>query len=299
MPDWLGILLNWIHGKKHWRLMSLCQCKKVPVDFILLGGVPGISDEALELADLHCSIPMGGMVDSFNVSVAAGILMHHAVGLPSWLCWQDVVCSWRWAVDALESGVMGSARADAQVWIFGGLWCWIWTGMSPAGWLDLLLIMEARRRPDRGGRRSSPEMEKLRLPAAVVAGVTIWPSKMEEALLARRGALLPSSGTAARRRGWRRRCVGGICRAAAGRWGRRWVVVSLVLGSRHGSEYRALYRPYRIYCSVLFTVANKEDAAIPPIGASPVVGSTTVMGRKMVEDSSAMATAMDEEDRGI
>ncbi|TKY65129.1 tRNA (guanosine(18)-2'-O)-methyltransferase [Spatholobus suberectus] len=39
----------------------------------------GISDEALELSDLHCSIPMAGMVDSFNVSVAAGILMHHAV----------------------------------------------------------------------------------------------------------------------------------------------------------------------------------------------------------------------------
>ncbi|KAG2715604.1 hypothetical protein I3843_03G087700 [Carya illinoinensis] len=39
----------------------------------------GISEEALELSDLHCSIPMKGMVDSFNVSVAAGILMHHAV----------------------------------------------------------------------------------------------------------------------------------------------------------------------------------------------------------------------------
>nr|GMC97228.1 TRNA (guanosine(18)-2'-O)-methyltransferase [Ipomoea batatas] len=39
----------------------------------------GISDEALELSDMHCSIPMKGMVDSFNVSVAAGILMHHAV----------------------------------------------------------------------------------------------------------------------------------------------------------------------------------------------------------------------------
>lgn len=39
----------------------------------------GISHEALQLADLHCSIPMAGMVDSFNVSVAAGILIHHAV----------------------------------------------------------------------------------------------------------------------------------------------------------------------------------------------------------------------------
>ncbi|WCJ25644.1 tRNA (guanosine(18)-2'-O)-methyltransferase [Euphorbia peplus] len=39
----------------------------------------GISDDALALSDMHCSIPMKGMVDSFNVSVAAGILMHHAV----------------------------------------------------------------------------------------------------------------------------------------------------------------------------------------------------------------------------
>lgn len=46
--------------------MGICACR-------------GISDEALELSDFHCSIPMKGMVDSFNVSVAAGILMHHAV----------------------------------------------------------------------------------------------------------------------------------------------------------------------------------------------------------------------------
>ncbi|CAN0857761.1 tRNA (guanosine(18)-2'-O)-methyltransferase [Linum grandiflorum] len=39
----------------------------------------GISEEALGLSDLHCSIPMNGMVDSFNVSVAAGIIMHHAL----------------------------------------------------------------------------------------------------------------------------------------------------------------------------------------------------------------------------
>ncbi|XP_074294564.1 uncharacterized protein LOC141622431 [Silene latifolia] len=39
----------------------------------------GISKEALQLSDLHCSIPMNGMVDSLNVSVAAGIAMHHAV----------------------------------------------------------------------------------------------------------------------------------------------------------------------------------------------------------------------------
>ncbi|KAM3364977.1 hypothetical protein ACQJBY_014999 [Aegilops geniculata] len=39
----------------------------------------GISNVALKLSDMHCSVPMKGMVDSFNVSVAAGILMHHAV----------------------------------------------------------------------------------------------------------------------------------------------------------------------------------------------------------------------------
>ncbi|XVF60620.1 hypothetical protein PTKIN_Ptkin08bG0062700 [Pterospermum kingtungense] len=39
----------------------------------------GISDEALELSDLHCIISMKGIVDSFNVSMAAGIVMHHPV----------------------------------------------------------------------------------------------------------------------------------------------------------------------------------------------------------------------------
>ncbi len=39
----------------------------------------GVSAEAIALSDIRCSIPMAGMVDSFNVSVAAGILMHHAV----------------------------------------------------------------------------------------------------------------------------------------------------------------------------------------------------------------------------
>lgn len=39
----------------------------------------GVSEEALGLSDLRCIIPMNGMVDSLNVSVAAGIAMHHAV----------------------------------------------------------------------------------------------------------------------------------------------------------------------------------------------------------------------------
>ncbi|PKA50696.1 hypothetical protein AXF42_Ash021225 [Apostasia shenzhenica] len=51
----------------------------VPTAIVVGNEHMGISDEALQLSDLHCSIPMRGMVDSFNVSVAAGILMHHAV----------------------------------------------------------------------------------------------------------------------------------------------------------------------------------------------------------------------------
>ncbi|XP_020243838.1 uncharacterized protein LOC109822084 isoform X1 [Asparagus officinalis] len=50
-----------------------------PTAIVVGNELMGISNEALQLSDLHCSIPMKGMVDSFNVSVAAGILMHHAV----------------------------------------------------------------------------------------------------------------------------------------------------------------------------------------------------------------------------
>ena len=38
----------------------------------------GASEEAIKQSDVRCCIPMAGMVESFNVSVAAGILMHHA-----------------------------------------------------------------------------------------------------------------------------------------------------------------------------------------------------------------------------
>lgn len=38
----------------------------------------GASEEAVKQSDIRCCIPMGGMVESFNVSVAAGIIMHHA-----------------------------------------------------------------------------------------------------------------------------------------------------------------------------------------------------------------------------
>lgn len=50
-----------------------------PTAIIVGNELKGISAEALELSDVHCSIPMRGMVDSFNVSVAAGLVMHQAV----------------------------------------------------------------------------------------------------------------------------------------------------------------------------------------------------------------------------
>ncbi|XP_024390864.1 uncharacterized protein [Physcomitrium patens] len=38
----------------------------------------GASEEAIKQSDVRCCIPMAGMVESFNISVAAGIIMHHA-----------------------------------------------------------------------------------------------------------------------------------------------------------------------------------------------------------------------------
>ena len=39
----------------------------------------GVSDEGQQLADVHITIPMVGMVESFNVSVAAGIILSEAL----------------------------------------------------------------------------------------------------------------------------------------------------------------------------------------------------------------------------
>ncbi|KAL3844630.1 hypothetical protein ACJIZ3_002033 [Penstemon smallii] len=50
-----------------------------PTAIVVGNELSGISPEALKLSDIHCNIPMNGMVDSFNVSVAAGLLMHQAV----------------------------------------------------------------------------------------------------------------------------------------------------------------------------------------------------------------------------
>eukprot|EP00250_Pteridium_aquilinum_P003952 c14211_g1_i2 orf=112-1689(+) len=51
----------------------------IPTAVVFGNEYRGVSMEALQLADFGCYIPMEGMVDSFNVSVAAGIVMHHAV----------------------------------------------------------------------------------------------------------------------------------------------------------------------------------------------------------------------------
>lgn len=51
----------------------------LPTAIVLGNEHRGISEDALEFSDIKCSIPMTGMVDSFNVSVAAGIFMHYAV----------------------------------------------------------------------------------------------------------------------------------------------------------------------------------------------------------------------------
>lgn len=51
----------------------------IPTAVVFGNEYRGVSTEALQLADLTCYIPMEGMTDSFNVSVAAGIVMHHAV----------------------------------------------------------------------------------------------------------------------------------------------------------------------------------------------------------------------------
>ncbi|KAG0592254.1 hypothetical protein KC19_1G237100 [Ceratodon purpureus] len=50
----------------------------IPTAVFLGTECKGSSEEAIEQSDIRCYIPMVGMVESFNVSVAAGILMYHA-----------------------------------------------------------------------------------------------------------------------------------------------------------------------------------------------------------------------------
>ncbi|GAQ80079.1 hypothetical protein KFL_000450360 [Klebsormidium nitens] len=50
----------------------------IPTAVVLGNEHAGVSPEAIAGADLQCSIPMDGFVDSFNISVAAAIIMHYA-----------------------------------------------------------------------------------------------------------------------------------------------------------------------------------------------------------------------------
>lgn len=50
-----------------------------PTALLLGNEKAGVSDEGKQLADVHITIPMVGMVESFNVSVAAGIILSEAL----------------------------------------------------------------------------------------------------------------------------------------------------------------------------------------------------------------------------
>ncbi|MEA1887696.1 MAG: 23S rRNA (guanosine(2251)-2'-O)-methyltransferase RlmB [Bacteroidota bacterium] len=51
-----------------------------PVALVMGSEDRGVSPELIKIADMHLSIPMGGSIDSLNVSVAAGILLYEMVG---------------------------------------------------------------------------------------------------------------------------------------------------------------------------------------------------------------------------
>ncbi|XP_002970099.2 uncharacterized protein LOC9645676 isoform X1 [Selaginella moellendorffii] len=60
--------------------VSICEMDwTIPTAVIFGNEHEGASDYSTSEADILCGIPMFGMVDSLNVSVAAGILMRHAV----------------------------------------------------------------------------------------------------------------------------------------------------------------------------------------------------------------------------
>lgn len=51
-----------------------------PTALVFGNEAEGISDEMLALADVRCVLPMVGMVQSFNISVAAALALSHAYG---------------------------------------------------------------------------------------------------------------------------------------------------------------------------------------------------------------------------
>ena len=48
-----------------------------PLAFLLGNELDGLSEAAIEEADVHMRIPIYGFVESFNISVAAAIILHH------------------------------------------------------------------------------------------------------------------------------------------------------------------------------------------------------------------------------
>jgi tRNA (guanosine-2'-O-)-methyltransferase len=48
-----------------------------PLAFLLGNELDGLSETAIEEADVHMRIPIYGFVESFNISVAAAIIIHH------------------------------------------------------------------------------------------------------------------------------------------------------------------------------------------------------------------------------
>jgi len=80
--------LRWLRTQKI-QIVALEHCEKTsnllqlecrfPIALLLGNEVSGISQEALDLADLACEIPMFGIKQSLNVSVAYGIAVYQVV----------------------------------------------------------------------------------------------------------------------------------------------------------------------------------------------------------------------------
>lgn len=84
--DFVGDL-NWLGGREGFQIVAsvldaravpLAQAQSAPRTILLLGNeADGLPGELVELADQLLTIPMAQGVDSLNVGVAAGVLLHH------------------------------------------------------------------------------------------------------------------------------------------------------------------------------------------------------------------------------
>lgn len=84
--DFVGDL-NWLRGREGFQIVAsvldaravpLAQAQSAPRTILLLGNeADGLPGELVELADQLLTIPMAQGVDSLNVGVAAGVLLHH------------------------------------------------------------------------------------------------------------------------------------------------------------------------------------------------------------------------------